>query len=178
MGSSQLKSVSDEDLVLATIAGDRDAFAALVDRYAISVKSVAAHVLRDHHAAEDIAQETFVLGYGRIATLRTPSLFGRWICKIARHLAIGALRNDQGNVSLDCADEPAYTETIGPDTDHLLCQLVRLPERERRLLMLRYFNGHSVEEIARITGRPVGTVTKQLSRGYARLRERLAEVMI
>jgi RNA polymerase sigma factor (sigma-70 family) len=69
-------------------------------------------------------------------------------------------------------------ETSHMDTDHLSSELMRLPEREQRLLMLRYFNGHSIEEISRITGRPVGTVTKQMSRGYARLRERLSEIMV
>ena len=51
-----------------------------------------------------------------------------------------------------------------------------LPEREQRLLMLRHFGGHSIAEIAAMVGRPIGTVTKQISRGYARLRERFAEV--
>jgi len=54
---------------------------------------------------------------------------------------------------------------------------MKLPERSRRLLMLRHFGGHSVADIATICGRPVGTITKQISRGYARLREQLQEVM-
>jgi RNA polymerase sigma-70 factor (ECF subfamily) len=60
----------------------------------------------------------------------------------------------------------------------LLAAVMSLPERERRLLMLRHFGGYSVAEIAHIVGRPVGTVTKQLSRGYARLRERFAKVNV
>jgi RNA polymerase sigma factor (sigma-70 family) len=53
----------------------------------------------------------------------------------------------------------------------LLAAVMRLPERERQLLMLRHFGGHSVADIAEMLGRPVGTVTKQLSRSYGRLRE-------
>ena len=48
-----------------------------------------------------------------------------------------------------------------------------LPEHERTVTVLRYFNGHSVIEIADLTGRPVGTITKQLSRALKRLRDKL-----
>jgi RNA polymerase sigma-70 factor (ECF subfamily) len=178
MAKTQANSASDRDLVAAAIAADRQAFAVLVERYAVSVKTVAISIVRDHHAAEDIAQETFVQGYKRLSSLRIPSLFGRWILKIARHLALRSLRAVRNDVSLDNAAEIASAEPNHMDTDQLLTELMRLPEREQRLLMLRYFSGHSIEEIARITGRPVGTVTKQMSRGYARLRERLAEVMV
>ena len=56
------------------------------------------------------------------------------------------------------------------DHDVLLRLVSRLPDRERVLVGLRYFDGHSMAEIAEIAGRPVGTVTKQLSRAIARLR--------
>jgi RNA polymerase sigma-70 factor (ECF subfamily) len=173
-----VNTVSDQQLVAATLAGDRNAFAKLVDRYAAAVRTVAFHIVRDHHASEDIAQETFVAAYKRLANLRVPSLFGRWILKIARHQAVRLIRSSRPDVSLDHAADVATSPPTETDTDHLLAEVMRLPEREQRLLMLRYFNGHSVEEIARITNRPVGTVTKQLSRGYARLRERLTEVLV
>jgi RNA polymerase sigma-70 factor (ECF subfamily) len=178
MVQSHAKSASDQDLVAAVLRSDRNAFAALIERYAVSVKTVAMNIVRDHHAAEDVAQETFVLGYQKLRSLRVPSLFGRWILKIARHLALRSLRTVRDDVSLDSAADFALPETSHMDTDLLSSELMRLPEREQRLLMLRYFNGHSIEEISRITGRPVGTVTKQMSRGYARLRERLSEIMV
>ena len=61
------------------------------------------------------------------------------------------------------------------DSEFLLAALMGLPDRERQLLMLRHFGGHSVADIAQMLGWPVGTVTKQLSRGYARLREQFAQ---
>jgi RNA polymerase sigma-70 factor (ECF subfamily) len=170
--------VSDEDLVLATRRGNREAFAVLARRYSAAVAAVAFHILHDHHASEDVAQETFITAYKRLPNLRVASLFGRWILKIARHQALSAGRSRQHHLSLDQATEVVETSQTAADMDHLLAQVMRLPEREQRLIMLRFFNGHSVDEIARITNRSVGTVTKQLSRGYARLRERLAEVMV
>jgi len=58
----------------------------------------------------------------------------------------------------------------------LLAAVMRLPERERQVVTLRYFDGHSVQAVAEITGRPLGTVTRQLSRAYARLWERLKDL--
>ena len=78
-----------------------------------------------------------------------------------------------------CHARPAPEDSrLDTDSEFLLAALMALPERERRLLMLRHFGGHSVAEIGQIVGRPVGTVTKQLSRGYARLRERFAKVNV
>jgi len=52
---------------------------------------------------------------------------------------------------------------------------MRLPKHERAVVMLRYFEGHSVKVIGTMTGRPVGTVTMQLSRARARLQKWLKE---
>jgi RNA polymerase sigma factor (sigma-70 family) len=53
---------------------------------------------------------------------------------------------------------------------------MELREHERALVMLRYFAGHSLEQISEMTGQPVGTVGAQLHRARARLREKLGEV--
>ncbi len=173
-----MKLVSDEDLVNAARAGNREAFAALVSRYSAAVRAVAFHITRDYHASEDIAQDAFVSANRRLASLRVPAAFGRWILKIAKNRALRAKQASPTELPLAHAADIASPERVSVDTEYVLLQIVRLSEREQRLLMLRYFNGHSVEEIAKITGRPVGTVTKQLSRGYARLRERLAEELV
>lgn len=173
-----MQTLSDQDLVNAVLSGNRNAFAVLVRRYTAAVRAVARHIVRNHHASEDIAQETFVAAYRQLGELRVACLFGRWILQIARHEALRALRANRPGVPLEAAAGIASPAADEADTDYLLAEVMRLPERERRLIMLRYFEGHSVEEIARITSRPPGTVTKQLSRGYARLRQRLAEVLI
>jgi RNA polymerase sigma-70 factor, ECF subfamily len=54
--------------------------------------------------------------------------------------------------------------------EHLLSLVARLPDHERVLIGQRYLDGHSIAEIAAITSRPIGTVTKRLSRAIARLR--------
>ena len=75
-------------------------------------------------------------------------------------------------------DEPAHDRNgqLDESSQQLLAAVTQLPRHERRVLMLKHFDGHSVRTIAEMTGRPVGTVTKQLSRAYQRLREQLREV--
>ncbi len=57
----------------------------------------------------------------------------------------------------------------------LLDAVMRLPKHERVVIMLRYLDGHSVKTISEMTGRPIGTVTMQLSRAHVRLHEWLKE---
>ena len=70
------------------------------------------------------------------------------------------------------------TKTCGPldqVSETLLAAIARLPEREKIVVMLKYFDGHSVTEIAEMIGRPIGTITVQLSRARKRLRSWLKE---
>jgi RNA polymerase sigma-70 factor (ECF subfamily) len=63
---------------------------------------------------------------------------------------------------------------LDDERQRLLDAVRRLPAHERVAVSLRYFEGRGVNEIAQITGRPVGTVTKQLTRAIDRLRSDLA----
>jgi RNA polymerase sigma-70 factor (ECF subfamily) len=164
---------SDSKLVRAVLNGDRDAYGCLFDRHERSVQAVALSVLSDYHAAQDVVQESFVTAYRKLGGLRKGSSFGPWIRKIAKRQAIQIRRSvlqadiakkrviETSSVSNDGRiDEPNRT---------LLGAVMRLPKHERTVIMLRYFDGHSTEMISNITGRPIGTVTMQLSRAHARL---------
>ncbi|MGA2257966.1 MAG: RNA polymerase sigma factor, partial [Thermoguttaceae bacterium] len=156
---------------------DQAAFATMVDRYQRVARAVAFQAIGDHHAAEDAAQEAFLAAYQKLSSLREGSLFGRWLLTIVRRQAMRIRRARRRDIPLDHAAHVAEAEKNGLDHDaeFLLAALMGLPQRERQLLMLRHFGGHSVTDIAQMVGRPVGTVTKQLSRGYARLREQFTK---
>ena len=169
---------SDAELVNAVLSGRQGAFATLVERHERTVRAVATSVLGNHHTAEDAAQETFVAAYQSLADLRNPSAFGGWVARIVRRQALRMVGRPQREVSLDRVGQVAAEGRDGQldeASTRLLTEIMNLPEHERGVLMLRYFDGHSVEAIARMTGRPVGTVTKQLSRARACLREGLKE---
>jgi RNA polymerase sigma-70 factor (ECF subfamily) len=170
--------LSDAELVAAVLKGDREAFTSLMRRYEPLVLAVAIKVLCDRHAAEDAAQNAFVSAYENLGRLRKPSAFAAWIVKIAHRQAIGLARRTPRASPLDSAEEPACKPSNGrldTESQQLLAAILKLPKNERQVVTLRYFGGHSVQETAEMTGRSVGTVTKQLSRAHQRLRSRLKE---
>ncbi|HEX4613627.1 MAG TPA: sigma-70 family RNA polymerase sigma factor [Urbifossiella sp.] len=176
MGSTPGTAVNptpDADLVRATLSGDRRAFGELVRRYQTGACAAARAVVRDRHAAEDAAQEAFLTAFARLADLRDPAAFGGWLLRIARQKAarIGEKVRAAVPVPDTAADAP------GPDDrgHALLAAVMALPEAEAQVVVLHYFDDHPVPVVAAMLGRPVGTVTKQLSRAYARLRVTLAE---
>jgi RNA polymerase sigma-70 factor (ECF subfamily) len=172
---------ADAEIVGAVLRGDREAFAALVSRYERAVWATAWRVLRDDHAAADAAQEAFLQAFHRLGDLRRPEQFGVWLLRIARRESIRLARKRahdpsrslelagvQMALGRECGNVPA--SDFSADAEDLLAAVATLPEHERLVIVLRYVDGRSVAEIAAALGRPVGTVTKQLSRAIDRLK--------
>lgn len=167
---------SDKELVVATLDGDRSAYAILVQRYEKLVCAAAMSILENRCSAEDVAQDTFVAAFENIRTLRKKEAFGPWVLQIARRSAYRAARRKH--------EVRPLTEDVASRNDnghlsemshHLLRALERLPKHERIVIMLKYFDDLTAQEVASMTGRSVGTVTKQLTRARARLRHWVKE---
>ncbi len=163
---------SDGELVHLTVGGDLAAFEKLIHRYERSVRSVARAFLADSHVCEDATQETFVAAFRSVSRLRQREKFGPWLMQIARRVA-GRLQQQHARRPLptDEVEREASTGGVNPQSQWLLSLIERLPEHERLVITMRYFDGHSSRAIADATGIPLGTVTKQLSRAYERLRQ-------
>jgi RNA polymerase sigma-70 factor, ECF subfamily len=163
-------------LVRSAIAGERSAFAELVRLYERSAIVTAQAVLGDYHAAQDAAQDGFVMAYQKLGQLRDIEAFGPWLLAIVRRRAteIGAkprvVAPPDGEFHKPA--KPGWITQFEEVSQHI----DRLPEHERLVVMLRYLDGHSVAAIAEMTGKPLGTVTKQLSRAIERLKSWLSEV--
>jgi len=169
----------DTEIVERVRRGDVQAYGALVERYERAVLGTALAVVRNRHAAEDITQEVFIQGYCKLGTLRDGSRFGYWLMKIARRHTRRALRerNRTKLLSIGVTGEPAGVgddgRVLGDERERLLRHVQQLPVHERLVIGLRFFDGHSVQQIADMTGRPVGTITKRLTRAIERLRQSL-----
>jgi RNA polymerase sigma-70 factor (ECF subfamily) len=167
-----------EKVRLAT-AGDREAFGELVLRYERLVLGIAWNRLRDYQAAQDVAQEAFITAFRRLKGLKDPAAFGAWIAQITVRCCHQA-RRVRPLVSLPAiqvhAGAPAESLIISEEADRVLTAIQTLPEHERSVVLLRYIEGYDSMTIARLTGCPLGTVTKQLSRAIQRLKDLLVEV--
>jgi len=169
---------TDFDLVQRVRAGDLQAFGTLVERYEHGLLGVVLPVIGNPHAAQDVVQDVFVQCYLKLATLRDASRLAFWLHKIARREAFRTLRQGKRSrealsriADIERADEPAM---LDDEKQRLLNSVQQLPAHERLIVSLRFFDGHSVREISEITKRPIGTVTKQLSRALERLRNKLS----
>jgi RNA polymerase sigma-70 factor (ECF subfamily) len=169
---------TDADLVRAVLNGQKQAFAALVKRHERSVRAVAMNVLRDHESVQDTAQDAFLKAYENLPSLRRPRAFGPWLMKITRRCALNTARQQPKETALEptgAAVAQGADGRLDEEEQRLLAAVLKLPESEKQVVMLRYFSGQSVRDVAEMLGRSVGTVTKQLSRAHKRLRNILKE---
>lgn len=187
------KAASDEPAIVAAVLdGDRDAFRILVDRESGAVIRACHRVLGDLAAAEDVAQEAFVIAYRSLATWRGDGPFGAWLARIALRLAIRQaarrktvawVRPAQGEdhdarlhaLPAGQGTDPEGIALRGERQRSVRDAVARLDEPYREVVALRFFAERSLDEIATITGRPLGTVKTHLHRGLIRLRGRLEE---
>ena len=169
---------TDAEIVKAVLQGDRASYALLVARHERTVWATAWRVLRDDHAALDASQEAFLQAFQRLGDLRQPSLFGFWLLRITRRESIRLSKKKRHELVRAMSDADSVQHAISDDVatglsleaKAILEAVVRLPEHERIVVVQHYLDGCSVSEVAANLGRPVGTVTKQLSRAIARLK--------
>lgn len=166
---------SDREIVKAVVDGDREQYGLLVQRYERAAFCVAYRVLGDFHAAQDAAQDAFLKAYRTLPKLRRPEKYLSWLLQIVRHRALDQIRKRKWEIPNAPEDLAESGDCIaGNEREReLLDEVLALPEQERRVVILRYFEGLSIAESAQATGTSVGTVSKQLSRAYERLRRRL-----
>ena len=107
----------DADLVLATRAGDTDAFGTLFDRWFDRVWDVAWHVVRDREVAAEVAQDVFLVAWQRIDDVREPAAFGGWLLRTSRNRALNRLERERRTMPAGGAGDPMMAALPGGDPD-------------------------------------------------------------
>jgi RNA polymerase sigma-70 factor, ECF subfamily len=173
----------DVHLVTAARAGDRDAFAVLVDRYRELVFACAFAHLRHRDEAEDLAQDAFARAFVGLARLRGNAAFQPWLMRILRNLCRDALRRRRVRRTepldvawLQCADSPEAELLSEEARRELETAVASLPEILRVPLVMHFVSRCTYREMALALGVPETTVVGRTSRAVRVLRERLKEV--
>ena len=160
-------------------------FAAIMRRHQSMVFSIALRFLADPPAAEELAQDVFVQLHARLNTLKSPEHVVFWLRKVTSHRCIDYLRRSRmPQVSLEDLPESAVLE-FAPDVQppdpflsRRLQQLVAaLPGKARLMVILRYQEDLSAEDIAEVLEMPVASVKSNLRRALAMLRDKVARTM-
>ncbi len=175
----------DRQLVDAVIAGDHEAFRALIDRESQSVIAICHRMLGDPVEAQDAAQDAFLQAYRALATFRGDGPFGAWLRRIAIRAAAArqSVRREAVRLDAEALDPRAAALESGDDPEAaamdveqraiVLDAVDTLPDAQRDVILLRFFGDLSLLEIAQVTSHPIGTVKSRLHRGMAALRDQL-----
>ena len=188
-----LAQMDDEDLMAQFQAGSVEAFDLLVARYKDPLASYLYRFLGDARESEDLLQETFMRVFRNRHSYRRIARFSTWLYTIAGNLArseyrkrrrrkvtsLQSVNKDEEEYELEIADN-----TFRPDThannvlqDAAIQEALKeIPEEFREVVVLRDVQQLAYEEIAEITGLPMGTVKSRINRGRTKLQTLLRDV--
>lgn len=168
--------LSDQEYVRHCLNGNPDDFRFLVQRYQRVLFTFLVYRLGgDRSLAEDAAQESLLRAFSALRKLQKPESFHAWLLGIAGRVAHEFRRSAGRHAGAGMGSEPAAGEPAGTGEEYRLEEaLATLPEMHRRMILLRYYEGLSCQEMAERLGMPLGTVTKTLSRAYSQLRQILS----
>ncbi len=172
------------------IKGDQEAFGEIVEIYKDKVFQLCFRMLGNRHEAEDLAQEAFVRAYVNIKTFNQSRKFSTWLYRIATNVCIDRLRKKKPDYFLDA--EVAGTDGLtlysqlasegkSPDSEVetlelqaiVQSEIMQLPDKYRIVIVLRYIDDLSLNEISEVLEMPLGTVKTRVHRGREALRKKL-----
>src|SRR5438067_1525914 len=170
--------VSDAHLLARFVTTrEPDAFATIVRRHGPMVLGVCKRLLRDHHAAEDAFQATFLVFLRKAGSIRRREQVSNWLYGVAYRTALkartrAARRREQPleDVAVTAPVAEVVWRELRPVLDE---EISRLPGKYRRPVVLHYLEGKTRRETARQLGWPEGTVSVRLARAREWMRRRL-----
>jgi RNA polymerase sigma-70 factor (ECF subfamily) len=184
----------EQQAIIRALAGEIDAFNQLVVKYQRLAYSVAYRMLQNEDSAADAVQDSFVKAYRALGGFKG-GLFKSWLLRIVVNTCYDLLRVQQRYVSEPIEDDPSGNseETRvarqlvdsheSPDeyvermelSSYIEIGIRSLPPDQRLVMVLCDVHGYSYEEIAEITGYPMGTVKSRISRARTKLRDYLLQ---
>ena len=187
LAPEELPRATDDALVRAAVAAQREAFTELVMRYTDGLLWFVRERVHDPVEAEEITQEAMVRAFESLPRLRVPRAFWSWLLTVASSIISDRRKAESKLIHLGEEEEEALAGAVSPDPStrltgeevraRLVEEMKKLAPRYRQVLALKYMNSLPVDEIADRLQLPAGTVRGRLSRAYTILRRRLEAFM-
>lgn len=171
----------DGDIVRAVLAGERERYAVLVERYRDRYARYAARMLGSVDAAEDAVQDAFVRAYDQLAQCKEPDKFAGWFFLILRNRCFAERRRSKSAAPLEAAGGLAAADRTdgGAETAErrraLQLALLELTADQREVFVLKHVEGLSYGQIAERLNTSVASLKMRMHRAYDRLREQLRD---
>lgn len=181
---------NDHDAIRAVLAGDKDAYGALVVRHSASLFRVAFRITGNEADADDVVQDAFMRGYRKLESFESRSNFSTWIYRIAVRCALDKIESRKGLAASRVADETdlgvldvqVMDESAGPERILLSGEMTALRQvamgsltaTEQSAFVLRHMENRTTEEIGAALGIQPNAAKQAVYRAVHKLRQRLA----
>lgn len=185
-----IRNLADGELVINAVAGRSDGFEELVRRYQRPITSYVYRILGDYESSLDVTQEVFIKVYNSLTKYSSEYKFSTWLYRIAHNAAIDHMRRNSMNaLSIEAENSDGTyqlqieSQLPSPEQDHergewrieIEAVVKCLPPTYRDLILLRHSRELSYDEIAEVTGLPLGTVKNRLFRAREMMRQVFVE---
>ncbi|MHC4100317.1 MAG: RNA polymerase sigma factor [Planctomycetota bacterium] len=172
------KHLYEQVLVVRCQVGDEGAFVEIVQRYHERLRNYVRHLSVDASRVDDVLQEVWLNVFRSLPSLRQPGAPAAWLYRIARAAALAEKRRGRAGAGLDLEPEAVVTGDDEPDftpqdAARIHACLDRLSPGHREVLLLRYLEESSYQDIADVVGSPLGTVRSRLHHAKRALRRAL-----
>lgn len=168
--------MAHEELVRKAMKGDDQAYEKLFEEYAGMIYRIAFLYVKKKEDALDVVQETAYRSFKSIQSLKEPTYFKTWLTKIAIHCSLDVLR--QQNKIMPVVPEELEPVVLVENEDiplSLTLQdlLERLDANEKGVIVLRFYQGYTIQAISEILQIPLGSTKTLLYRGLQKLRKNM-----
>ena len=170
----------NEKIVKKAIGGDQEALLFLLKQEKEKLYRTAYSYVRNQADALDIFQQTVLLAIESIHQLREPKYFTTWLIKICINVSLDVLQKQKKVISMDDLKYQSLSTEIATSDEKidLLDAIYRLDEKYKTILLLKYYEDLTFEQIAEILGEPIGTVKSNGKRALAKIKKGLKGVYI
>ena len=165
----------DQLLVNNIMQGDIDCFECLCKRYYTSLQAVAYAVLMDRHLAEDAVQETFAYVCRNLLKLRKPEKVGAWLRVICRNIAIDMLKQQRKKKELSQSEAVWISKETDEIDGHIQQALSQLPVSLREVVLMRYFDEMSYQQMGNVLGLSEQAINGRLRRAKKKIEKYLIQ---